>query len=73
MQVTKDNFNEIFTKPETKEILLNTIHPIQRMDESGFTYYDYILFTLKKNGKPNSYIIRDLNLILNGKTINYYA
>jgi hypothetical protein len=69
--VTTDNFDELISKREIKDILVQSKHPVKRMDENSFTYYDYAVFKRRKHGKPPTHVIDEINTILSGGAIDY--
>lgn len=71
LRITQDNFDELIKDRSVIDILVGQKHPVQSMDESGFTYYDYAVYKRQKHGKIPSHVADEINLIFSGGAIKY--
>lgn len=70
--ITEENFDELIQMREVIDILTSIKHPFRKMDDSGFTYYDYAVFKRREKG-VQQHILDDINIIFNGGDIDFYC
>jgi hypothetical protein len=71
LRVTRENFDELIKEREVIDILSQIKHPFRKLDESGFTYYDYAVFKRNERRRLAS-IIEEMNIIFAGGDVDYY-
>jgi len=71
--MTAENFDELIKRRDIIDILSGAKHPFQKLDKSGFTFYDYALFLRKKHSKCPPRVIESANIIFSGGDIGYYV
>ena len=71
MIITEKNVKKMVSERWLRDILNNQKHPTKRMDESGFTYLDYVLYRIKQDRSLKK-ISDDINQVLSGSDIVYY-
>lgn len=65
--LTKDNWNEQIKNQEFRDFLSSQPHPVQEMDDSGYTYLDYVLFKTKQFNRPIVKIMDEINKVIDSK------
>lgn len=70
---SKENFYELLENREVRDLLIAEKHPFRKMDASGYTYLDYVLYKTKQRKRPLQKIIKEINLLVaKGKHIEYF-
>ncbi len=63
--ITKENLKESLQNREIRDILSSYNHPNEFRNKNGFTYLDYVFWTIKVYHYPITKIIKDINDMLN--------
>lgn len=71
LKITQLNFDELIKNREVIDLLNGLKHPVKAMDESGFTYYDYAIFKLRKHGRVPEHVLNEINIYFQGADITY--
>lgn len=65
------NFDEQIHRREVKDVLITMKHPVQSMDESGYTYWDYAVYKRNQHGRVPQHVLDEINVFFLGGDIKY--
>ncbi len=71
--ITTENYNEKMNDRSFKDFLNSLPHPLREMDDSGYTYLDYIQYKTKKHKRPVLRLLAEINAVIEktGKVYQY--
>jgi hypothetical protein len=70
-KVTHENLQEMLTKRSIKDILVTANHPVEKMNEQGFTFLDYCLYVMAYKKKQVKHLPLWINKVLNGEPVPF--
>lgn len=64
--LTKENYNERMRDRSFVDFLNAQPHPVKEMDDSSYTYYDYILYKTKHHERVVQRVLDEINGVIAG-------